>query len=393
MSDEDWLGKGDRLPRRSPRRRGKTCGRPFRAPRLVADEQAVREESQAVILTETEMERDMQDREEAPPLVIPFIPDMTGSDKEIAHDSYESVKDTVQDNAEQTGQVSDTTGSTPDIFKSPDRRDATNVETRAEIVRQKSPETIGQQEVQNPFMIELKRKIELREQAKLVRVTFVPETQLPEGSDDSDDNIPIATSLQKPKIVTCSLTFQQIKDCREGPQGESAVGVTVAKMFEGVEFRGTVDRFRQARKRMYYHVTYTDGDEEEYTQTELRDGYVRGLSEDIEREWAKFTSQTSDETELADSSESDDFSSDKSSDEEIPKPPKKKRKENAKSSKKKTTKSKKTKQVSGKDALSDQLLPLAGSNNVTSEAYAKLTNEQQESVAANINLKTKKVYD
>jgi hypothetical protein len=352
MADEDWLGKGDRLPRRSPRRRGKTCGRPFRAPRLVADEQAVREESQAVILTETEMERDMQDREEAQPLVIPFIPDMTGSDKEIAQDSYESVKDTVQDNAEQTGQVSDTTGSTPDIFKSPDRRDATNVETRAEIVR-----------------------------------------QLPEGSDDSDDNIPIATSLQKPKIVTCSLTLQQIKDCREGPQGESAVGVTVAKMFEGVEFRGTVDRFRQARKRMYYHVTYTDGDEEEYTQTELRDGYVRGLSEDIEREWAKFTSQTSDETELADSSESDDFSSDKSSDEEIPKPPKKKRKENAKSSKKKTTKSKKTKQVSGKDALSDQLLPLAGSNNVTSEAYAKLTNEQQESVAANINLKTKKVYD
>jgi hypothetical protein len=163
-------------------------------------------------------------------------------------------------------------------------------------------------------------------------------------------------------------------------------------MFEGVEFRGTVDRFRQERKRMYYHVTYTDGDEEEYTQTELRDGHVLGLSEEMEREWAKFKSQTSNEKEVSDSSESDDFSSDKSSDEEIPKPPQKKRKENAKSSKKKTNKSNKTKQVSGKDALSDQLLPLTGSKNVTSEAYAKLTIEQQDIVAANIDLKTKKVY-
>jgi hypothetical protein len=55
-----------------------------------------------------EKERDMQDREEAQPLVIPFIPDMTGSEKEIAQESCESVKDTPQDNAEQTGQVSDT---------------------------------------------------------------------------------------------------------------------------------------------------------------------------------------------------------------------------------------------------------------------------------------------
>ncbi len=64
-------------------------------------------------------------------------------------------------------------------------------------------------------------------------------------------------------------------------------------MFDGVEFRGTVDSFRQARQRMYYHVTYTDGDEEEYTQTELRNGYVLGLSEEIEREWSKFKQQTS----------------------------------------------------------------------------------------------------
>ncbi len=110
MSGQDWISKGDKLPRRSPRRRGKTCGRPFTAPRQVADLGGEREESQAVILTETEKERDMEDREEAQPLVIPFIPDMSGSEKEIAQESFESVKDTVQDNAEQTGQVSDTTG-------------------------------------------------------------------------------------------------------------------------------------------------------------------------------------------------------------------------------------------------------------------------------------------
>ena len=191
----------------------------------------------------SENERDIQAREEAQPFVIPFIPDTTGSEKETAQESCDSEKDTAQDNAEQTGHVSDTTGSTPDIFKSPDRRDTTNIQTRSEIVRQKSPDKIGQTEVQNPFMIELKRKIELRKQAKFKGVTFVPETQLKDGSDESDDDIPVATLL-KPKPVLCSLGFQQIKDCREGPQGAKAVGVAVAKMFDGVEFRGTVDSFR-----------------------------------------------------------------------------------------------------------------------------------------------------
>ncbi len=85
MPEQDWISKGDKLPRRSPRRRGKTCGRPFRAPRPVADVDGDKEESQAVVLTETEKERDIQDREEAQPLVIPFIPDMTGSEKEISN--------------------------------------------------------------------------------------------------------------------------------------------------------------------------------------------------------------------------------------------------------------------------------------------------------------------
>jgi hypothetical protein len=128
MADEDWIGKGDNLPRRSPRRKGKTCGRPFKAPRPVSDKEDERGESQVVVITEIENDRDIQDREEAQPIVIPFIPDTAGSQKETAQDSLDIEKETEQDkNAEQTGQVSDTTGSTPDIFKSPDRRDTTNV--------------------------------------------------------------------------------------------------------------------------------------------------------------------------------------------------------------------------------------------------------------------------
>ena len=33
MPDKKWKGKGEALPRRSPRKGGKTCGRPFTAPR------------------------------------------------------------------------------------------------------------------------------------------------------------------------------------------------------------------------------------------------------------------------------------------------------------------------------------------------------------------------
>jgi hypothetical protein len=77
-------------------------------------------------------------------------------------------------------------------------------------------------------------------------------------------------SLIEPQTVTISLSLQQMQDFKEGPEGERAVGKTVAKMFDGVEFRGIVDSFRKVRQRYYYHITYTDGDEEEMSQIELR---------------------------------------------------------------------------------------------------------------------------
>ncbi len=114
-------------------------------------------------------------------------------------------------------------------------------------------------------------------------VSLVKETEEQDSEADSEDNVPIATVLTKKK--ESSLTREQIEDCKFGPKDERALGVTVAKLFDGVEYRGTIDSWRSARKRSYYHVTYTDGDEEELSQTELRDGYLLGLSDKIEAEW------------------------------------------------------------------------------------------------------------
>ncbi len=50
--------------------------------------------------------------------------------------------------------------------------------------------------------------------------------------------------------------------------------MSVAKLFEGVEFRGIVDRVRTARQRVYYHVTYSDGDEDIYRQMHKSLKYV-----------------------------------------------------------------------------------------------------------------------
>ncbi len=90
---------------------------------------------------------------------------------------------------------------------------------------------------------------------------YIPETEVQESGDDSEDNLPVA-SLIKEKEDT-SLSLEKIQDLKEDPKGEGAVGKIVAKLFDGVEYRGTVDSFRQVRQRYYYHITYTDGDEED----------------------------------------------------------------------------------------------------------------------------------
>ncbi len=77
---------------------------------------------------------------------------------------------------------------------------------------------------------------------------LVLETEIQASSSDSEDDIPVARLLQEPKTVS-RLSLQDIEECKEGPKGEKAIGKVVAKMFDGVEFRGKVDSFRQVRQR------------------------------------------------------------------------------------------------------------------------------------------------
>jgi hypothetical protein len=84
MADKGWKNKGAKVPRRSPRKRGKICGRPFKAPRAVVEERdsdvqvhekdtVADNDSQVQIITETENTRDIEARQEADPHVIPYI--------------------------------------------------------------------------------------------------------------------------------------------------------------------------------------------------------------------------------------------------------------------------------------------------------------------------------
>ncbi len=95
--------------------------------------------------------------------------------------------------------------------------------------------------------------------------------------------MPVCQLLQPRKTV--SLTQAQIDECKEGPEGDKAVGKTVAKIFDGVTYTGIVDRLRTERKRYIYHVTYSDGDEEEWTQRELRGAFLLGLAPEVTAQW------------------------------------------------------------------------------------------------------------
>ncbi len=164
------------------------------------------------------------------------------------------------------------------------------------------------------------------------------------------------------------------------PEGDKAVGLTVAKWFDTVKFYGTVDKVRTERRRHYYHVTYTDGDEEEMTQTELRAGYVLGLAD---------KQNIADGTEADKTDQGDDEASagegsvcDASSEEESLRRSRKKRRKEQVVTRVKTKKN---------DKLSGHRLPQPGDKNVASEAFGKLTVEEQQTCAANIDRKTKKV--
>jgi hypothetical protein len=87
MTDRGWKSKGEKVPRRSPRKTGKTCGRSFKAPRkkgktkvvaefedsdvqLVVQDKEGENDSQVQCITETQNKRDMEGKVEAEPIRI-----------------------------------------------------------------------------------------------------------------------------------------------------------------------------------------------------------------------------------------------------------------------------------------------------------------------------------
>ncbi len=90
---------------------------------------------------------------------------------------------------------------------------------------------------------------------------WVPETEIQEVPIEKIDNVTVPNLLIPSQ--TGSMAVEQIQDCKDGPQGQKAIGKTVAKLFDEVKFTGIIDSFRKVRNRYIYHVTYCDGDEEE----------------------------------------------------------------------------------------------------------------------------------
>ncbi len=139
---------------------------------------------------------------------------------------------------------SDTTGSTPDIFSSPDRDIVVGV---AEVAQTITSDVVGNHVIIQARRPQARNPFDHRnfKGQPYQGVMHVEETEQQDKSSDSEDDIPVATLLRQEKGST--LTLQQIQDCKEGSQGERAtgqdckegsqgeraIGVSVAKNFGG----------------------------------------------------------------------------------------------------------------------------------------------------------------
>ena len=157
MAEKGWKGKGDKEPRRSPRKRGKTCGRPFKAPRPVSEslerdsdvvllttEVDIQTDSQVQVITETENERDLRSRRRSIMLSDREVNEMVKYGEVINYGSSEDDKQTRQKTPQETIE-SDTTGSTPEIFKSPIQELVGTVTTDTEKARDHAKRQEGAQ--------------------------------------------------------------------------------------------------------------------------------------------------------------------------------------------------------------------------------------------------------
>jgi hypothetical protein len=226
---------------------------------------------------------------------------------------------------------------------------------------------------------------------------IIPETEeKQDSSDDSEDNVPVVTLLQEQSVTSTRL--RELQDYKEGPIGKRAIGKTVAKMFESIEYKGMVDKFRQVRQRYYYHIVYDDGDEEEMTQIELRDAYLLANTDKIQTEWEALQLQEANEKDVQseESSKGDTDSGSEGSEYDRHDFEKEMRqtKRKSKTTYKQAGKRPKCYKLGSKKPTSDiseVVLPQSGDKSVAGEAYAKLDVAQKKLVSAKVNKQTKQV--
>jgi hypothetical protein len=355
-------------------------------------------ESEVEVITETENARDIEGREDEQPQVRVLteteigilasmgdaIPGFEDSQEAQADNILQDEPEQVQDRIEETAQVtatSDTTESTPEILKSPDKNqdrvpgssdNATSSVEKTVVAKTVAPR-------------------------KYKGWVIIPETEEKEGSsDDSEDNVPVASLLQGQSVTSTRL--RELQDFKEGPIGKRAIGKTVAKIFDRVEFRGKVDKFRQVRQRYYYHITYDDGDEEEMTQIELRDAYLLANTDKIQTEWDELQLQQQREkdveSEQSSKGETDSGSEGSEYDRHDFEKDMKQTKRKSKTTFKQGGKRQKCYKRGSKKPSNDMsgvVLPQSGDKSVAGEAYAKLDVAQKQLVSEKVNKQTKQV--
>jgi hypothetical protein len=191
-----WQSKGDKVVRRSPIKRGKKCGRPFVAPKQVKQTASNKkkkvaptetEDSEVQLVTDSEVQQILRQAE--------TITDSSSSEVQIITDTQnareiEASRQTVPDTIAETVQektLSDTTGSTPDIFRSP------VTETVEAVPDNVSLDLVGQHLIQASTQLGKPMKLQVM---PYLGVTLVPETEDQDEGSDSDDDIPVASLLR-----------------------------------------------------------------------------------------------------------------------------------------------------------------------------------------------------
>ena len=171
MTDKGWRGKGEMVLRRSPRKTGKKCGRPFTALRTVT--QCTRT---------TKKKNDERHRRW----------------RCASHHRHWGASDS------ERGQDRDNNDS--------EVQSVTETENERDITSIPRPDTLPQ----------------IQETLPRQEITVSDSTEDQDKSSDSEDEIPLVTLVRHE--TGKKLTLQQIQDCKEGPLGERAIGVTIAKL-------------------------------------------------------------------------------------------------------------------------------------------------------------------